>query len=98
MEENNIREGLFKDIVSKLYETYKKKNADYNGSFEKLFTEWGMPYSIMHLEEKLERIKSLQNKPNQVSGESFVDSLEDMANYSILTLIELRLQKKEPMK
>ena len=98
MEETNIREGIFKDIVGKLYETYKKKNADYNGSFENLFKEYGMTYGIIHLQEKLERIKSLQKKSNDVEGETYVDSLEDMANYAILTLIELILQEKEPKK
>lgn len=89
----NIRQGMFKDIISGLFETYKKKNADYNGSFEKLFKEFGMTYSIIHLQEKLERIKSLQNKSNDVEGETYIDSLEDLANYAILTLIELRLKK-----
>lgn len=92
-EGSDIREGIFKDIVSKLYETYKKKNADYGNSFAKIFAKRGMTYALGHIEEKLERVDALQSKPNQVNGESFMDSLEDMANYAILTLIELRLRE-----
>ena len=94
MEEPNIREGLFKDIVSKLYETYKKKNADYGNSFADIFKKRGMTYALGHLEEKIYRIDALQSKSNDVEGETYVDSLEDLANYAILTLIELRLQNK----
>lgn len=83
------KEEKFSQITSELLETYKAKNKDYGDSFAKLFEEYGMTYSIIHLQEKINRIKSLQKKSNEVKGETYVDSLKDLANYAILTLIEL---------
>lgn len=83
----------FAFICEDLKGIYKAKNADYGDSFAMLFKEYGITYSIIHLEEKLNRIKSLQKKSNDVDGETYVDSLKDLVNYGILTLIEL--QEKE---
>lgn len=83
------KEEKFSQITSELLETYKAKNKDYGDSFAKLFEEYGMTYSIIHLQEKINRIKSLQKKDNEVKGETYIDSLKDLANYAILTLIEL---------
>lgn len=83
----------FAFICEELKAIYKAKNADYGDSFTRLFKEYGITYSIIHLEEKLNRIKSLQKKSNDVDGETYVDSLKDLVNYGILTLIEL--QNKE---
>lgn len=83
------KEDKFQQITSELLETYKAKNADYGDSFAKLFEEYRMTYSIIHLQEKINRIKSLQQKGNDVKGETYLDSLKDLANYAILTLVEL---------
>lgn len=83
----------FAFICEELKAVYKAKNADYGDSFAKLFKEYGITYSIIHLEEKLNRIKSLQKKSNYVDGETYVDSLKDLVNYGILTLIELQTKE-----
>ena len=92
--DSSIKYQIFQNICEKLRDTYKKKNADYGDSFAELFKEYGLTYSVIHLQEKINRIKSLQNKDNKVHGETYIDSLEDLANYAILTLIELELQKE----
>lgn len=89
-----LKEHKFKSICEGLLETYKKKNADYGDSFAKLFKKRGMSYPLIHFEEKINRIDALQSKENQVDGETYVDSLKDLANYAILTLIELEFSKK----
>lgn len=92
--DQTLKYQLFKNICDELRETYSKKNNDYGDSFSKLFEEYGMTYSIIHLQEKINRIKSLQRKENEVKNETFIDSLKDLANYAILTLIELDLAEK----
>lgn len=92
--EQQIKEHLFKCICDDLLKTYIAKNADYGDSFAKLFKKRGMSYPLIHFEEKVNRIEALQSKENQVDGESYVDSLKDLANYAILTLIELHMTKK----
>ena len=83
----------FKEITDKMFETFKAKNHDYGSSFSNLFKECGMTYAYGHMAEKLERVKSLMKDDAKVKGESMKDSLYDLANYAILTI--MKLEKKE---
>lgn len=76
-------------ICMSLNELYARKNTDYGDSFGKSFTEYGLTMACIRLEDKLNRIKSLTKQAAQVSDESIVDTLMDLANYSIMTLVEL---------
>lgn len=76
-------------ICMSLNELYARKNADYGDSFGKSFTEYGLTMTCIRLEDKLNRIKALTKQAAQVSDESIVDTLMDLANYSIMTLVEL---------
>lgn len=88
-EEQQNAASIYKSIVDNLSKTYEAKNADYGDSFHELFKECGFTYAYAHLREKLARIKSLKDNTAKVKGESMIDSLKDLANYSILTIIEL---------
>ena len=85
----------FRDITNKMYDTFKQKNTDYGNSFHKIFKECGMTYAYGHMAEKLERINSLRKNEAKVKGESMKDSLYDLANYAILTIIELEKNEKK---
>ena len=82
-------------ICKSLNELYARKNADYGDSFGKSFTEYGLTMACIRLEDKLNRIKSLSKQAAQVSDESIVDTLMDLANYSIMTLVELAQNEPE---
>ncbi len=82
-------------ICKSLNELYARKNADYGDSFGKSFTEYGLTMACIRLEDKLNRIKSLSKQAAQVSDESIVDTLMDLANYSIMTLVELSQNEPE---
>ena len=84
----------FKEITDKMCNIYKQKNSDYGSSFSKLFNKCGMTYAYGHLAEKIERIDSLSNNEAKVQGESMIDSLYDLANYSILTIMEIEKRKE----
>ena len=84
----------FKEITDKMFETFKAKNHDYGSSFSNLFKECGMTYAYGHMAEKLERVKSLMKDDAKVKGESMKDSLYDLANYAILTIMELEKTEK----
>lgn len=74
-----------------LNDTYQNKNHDYDDSFAKSFTEYGMVMPCIILEDKLNRLKSLVQKGEaMVVDESIDDTLLDLANYAIMTLIERR--------
>lgn len=84
----------FRDITNKMCNTFEVKNHDYGDSFHKLFEECGMTYAYGHLAEKLERINSLRKNEAKVKGESMKDSLYDLANYAILSIMELEKIEK----
>lgn len=83
----------FKKITDEMFDTFKAKNHDYGSSFSNLFKECGMIYAYGHMAEKLERVKSLMKDEVKVKGERMKDSLLDLANYAILTVMEL--ERKE---
>ena len=78
----------FNKIVIDMANLYQKKNQDYGNAFGNLFDEYGLTYAIMHLHEKLNRIKAV-HKNNNANNESIKDSLIDLANYAVMTLVEL---------
>ncbi|MEW9097228.1 MAG: DUF1599 domain-containing protein [Clostridiaceae bacterium] len=82
------------EICAELNELYKRKNHDYGDSFGKGFKEYGMVMPVIRLEDKLSRLKTLIKAENKVD-ESIEDTLMDLANYSIMTLIELEGEKGE---
>ena len=84
----------FRDITNGMYDTFKAKNHDYGNSFSELFAECGMTYAYGHMAEKLKRVKSLMSDEAKVNGESIRDSLLDLANYAILTIMELDKTRK----
>ena len=79
-------------ICKSLNELYSRKNADYGDSFGKSFKEFGLTMSCIRLEYKLNRIKALSK---QVSDESITDTLIDLANYAIMTLVEMAQNESE---
>lgn len=84
--------NMFKTITSELCNTYQRKNADYGNSFAEQFNEYGMISSCIRLEDKLRRAKQLTKGVAKVEDEKLEDTLLDMANYAIMTVIELRKQ------
>lgn len=79
----------FKDVLDKMYEIYERKNADYGDSFSKTFEEFGVTSAAVRINDKNERFKKLIKQEAQVKDESIEDTLLDLANYSVLTLMEL---------
>lgn len=85
-----VRFGM---ITKKMRDMFERKNKDYGNSFKDLYKKHGMKYSFIHLSEKLKRIETLMDDEAKVEGESMKDSLYDLANYAVLTIMEL--ERKE---
>lgn len=82
------------DICYNLNRIFAQKNERYGNSFSKQFEEYGLTSSAIRLTDKLERFKTLITQPDiDVLDESIKDTLLDMANYAIMTVIEI--EKKE---
>lgn len=85
---NNIEQHA--KICDEMNKLYEQKNKDYGDSFSKGFEEYGLTMPCIRLEDKLNRLKSLVKNSNlEVKDESIIDTLKDLANYSIMTIIEL---------
>ena len=79
----------FKAITDKMSDTYKRKNHDYGNAFSEMYDELGINYGYGKIREKVNRIKTLKDNEAQVANESLMDSLYDLANYSIMIIMEL---------
>lgn len=83
-------------ICDEIKELYRKKNADYGDSFHTTFLEEGMAMSRIRLTDKLERFKRLTKSNEQnVKDESVRDTLIDLANYAIMTILEMECEQNE---
>lgn len=84
-------------ICQQFNDLYRRKNADYGDSFGKSFAEYGMVMPCIRLEDKLNRLKALTRKGDaQVQDESITDTLLDLANYAIMTVIEMQIAADTP--
>ena len=77
----------FREITDYMYQIYEKKNADYGDRFSKTFDEFGL--TAIRINDKTERFKKLIKQDAQVQDESIKDTLLDLANYAVLTLMEM---------
>lgn len=82
-------------ICDELKDLYRRKNADYGDSFHKTFIEEGMAMARIRLSDKMERFKRLTRSGEQnVKDESVRDTLIDLANYAIMTIVEMEREKE----
>lgn len=83
-------------ICQELNEIYDKKNNDYGDSFHQTWVEEGFAMARIRLSDKLNRFKRLSKNDSEqkVKDESIEDTLLDLANYAIMTVLEMRLDNK----
>lgn len=81
------------NACTNLASTLIKKNRDYGDSFRKLYDEYGDNSTAWRLTDKLNRYKTLNKQDNLVKDESKDDTLQDIAGYSILTLVTKQLSR-----
>ena len=80
------RHRLLCDEINQLY---AQKNHDYGDSFHETFLEEGMAMSRIRLMDKLNRFKKLSKSERMVKDESIRDTLLDLANYALMTVLEM---------
>lgn len=77
-------------ICTEMNALYARKNRDYGDSFHLSFEEEGMAMARIRLGDKLNRFKTLtKNNDQLVQDESIRDTLIDLANYAIMTVMEI---------
>lgn len=92
-------------ICDGLNQLYARKNHDYGDSFHQTFVEEGLAMARIRLGDKFSRFKTLSrisptdSTQQQVTDESIRDTLLDLANYAIMTVLELdqaEVERTEP--
>lgn len=92
METDNVT--MHKKVCDELTDLYRRKNHDYGGSFHLSYVKWGLPMAAIRLGDKLQRFETLIRAESQVD-ESVRDTLVDLANYAIMTVMELDREEKK---
>lgn len=82
------------------YNVFCRKNHDYGNSFEKSLDTFGLAAGIVRMNDKFERLVSLNDpsKDAQIASESLVDTLEDLSNYAAMAACWLKGKEAEDWK
>lgn len=87
---------MHKDLCDRLHTLYSQKNHDYGDSFHQTFLEEGFAMPRIRLSDKLNRFKNLTKNPvvsvdnnGSISSETLEDTLLDLANYALMTILEM---------
>lgn len=89
---DNVKQFMY--ITQNMAKTYTTKNHDYGNSFKQSLDKFGLVASVVRLGDKMNRIESLSKKEAQVKDESIKDTLLDMANYAIMTVMWMNENQK----
>lgn len=82
----------FGQITSKMKDMFRRKNHDYGNSFHDTWVEFGdkgIITALTQISHKYHRLVNLGKGTEPLVDESLDDTLLDMANYCILTMMEL---------
>lgn len=80
----------FRDIVDEMAKTYERKNHDYGDSFGISVRKYGNIAALTRMSDKFNRIENLILNGNaKVKDESLKDTLLDLANYAVMTVMAI---------
>jgi hypothetical protein len=89
--EYNSKVERFKQLTGEMCALYARKNKDYGDSFTEMYKEWGAMYPMSRMQEKLRRATQiLRSGEAQVKEEKVTDTLLDLANYALMTIMEIK--------
>ncbi len=89
--EFNSKVERFKQLTGVMSALYVRKNKDYGDSFSNMYREWGPMYPMSRMQEKLSRaIQLMRSGEAQVTEEKVADTLLDLANYALMTILEIK--------
>lgn len=94
---DKLTPNTMKDQYNHQWNVFCKKNHDYGNSFEKSLDAFGLVAGIVRMNDKFERLVSLNDpsKDAQIASESLVDTLEDLSNYAAMAACWLKRKKEQ---
>ena len=83
-------------MCNEIHEMYIKKNSDYGDSVGELYRRLGDISFLTRISDKYNRLMNLmtKDKPEQ-HFESIQDTIQDMANYCIIWLMEMEVMQED---
>lgn len=86
-------------ICNEIHEMYIKKNADYGDSVGELYEKLGDVSFLTRISDKYHRLMNLMcdsdgYKRKDINYESVDDTIQDLANYCIIWLMEREMKKE----
>lgn len=84
------------EVCGELNVTYERKNADYGDSFAQSLDKHGLIAAIVRMDDKMSRVINLYKADERlVEDESIRDTLMDLANYAIMSVMWLDAESCE---
>lgn len=91
MSKLKVNTTTFKKQLDEMFDVFAVKNKNYGGSFETSLDKYGIIAALTRLSDKFNRLETLiLNNDKGTSDESVIDTLIDMANYSVMTAVYLK--------
>ena len=85
----------FNELAQSMCELYEKKNADYGDSFNISLDKYGIIAALTRISDKFNRIENLiLNQNKKVEDEKVEDTLIDLANYAMMTVLWIKKNNK----
>lgn len=85
----------FNELAQIMCELYEKKNADYGDSFNISLDKYGIIAALTRISDKFNRIENLiLNQNKKVEDEKVEDTLIDLANYAMMTVLWIKKNNK----
>lgn len=85
----------FKRSTEEMYEIFAGKRKDYGPTTTKTFEEYGIVAMLVRMEDKFGRLKNLSMRETVPNYESIEDTLMDLANYCIITMLEIAKHREK---
>ena len=93
-----VREEIkvFNELTKQMSDTFAKKRKDYGQTTSETYDKFGPISMLTRIHDKVGRLDNIlgKSKTNNV-GEKVEDTLLDLANYALITILEIR--KREVM-
>jgi hypothetical protein len=87
--------SLFNGLTKQMSATFARKRRDYGQTTTETYNKFGPVSMLIRMHDKLGRLDNLLGKAqkNRVVDESIEDTLLDLANYALITILEMRKRR-----
>ncbi len=88
---------VFNTLTKQMSDTFAKKRKDYGQTTTETYDKFGPVSMLTRMHDKMGRLDNLLGRAqeNNVLNESIEDTLLDLANYALITILEMRKRQSD---